>query len=965
MYILCKLSGLIKIIIVFQVFLFVHAKGAGGNKSMTREKVLMDFDWRFAFGHAYDVKKDFNTGTGYFSYITKAGFGDGAAAKDFDDRAWRIIDVPHDWVVELPFDSKASYSHGFKTVGRKYPEKSIGWYRKKFFIPDTDLGKRIMIEFGGVHRNCIVWVNGFYLGRERSGYYNFYYDITDYLNYGDDNVVAVRVDATLEEGWYYEGAGIYRHVWLHKTNPLHVAYNGTFVSSDVMEKLAEVTARVTITNDYRTDQSFNIEQLIIDAKENIVAKKHLSNLFLKAGAEQEYSCALKVNNPNLWSVDSPYLYKLVTRILTKGKMADIYETTFGIRTILFDSHKGFFLNGKHLLLKGTNNHQDHAGVGIAIPDALQEYRIRKLKEMGSNAYRCSHYPPAPELLDACDRLGMLVINENRLLGTTHEHLDLLKRMVIRDRNHPSVIIWSIGNEEWGLERNIVGSRVATTMQDFVKKLDPTRRVTYAHSGWGEHGISTVQDVMGFNYIFNGDIDKQHELYPDQPSIGTEETTSRNTRGIYIDNPAKGHLAATDRKPNGRSMEEGMKFYAARKFLSGLFYWTGFDYRGEPNPFGWPQVVSQCGIVDLCGFPKDMFYYCKAWWSDEPVLHIFPHWNWKIGDTVNVWAYTNCEEVDLYLNGRNLGKIKIPIHSHAEWNVIFEPGELIAQGYKKGEIIITKKLETAGAPTSLKLILDKEFIKADGEDLAIITVQVADDKGRIVRTAGNEIIFTIDGPAKIIGVGNGDPASHEPDRYFENSEQIIITNLKANTGKFSANLVEVVPEFNDSNWQLMLDEQENYSVKLKDTSEMMIIRGEFVLPTINPHLTFSIWPKSLGEVQDVFINGKCIAKNIKRGDNVQQYILDNSILRNGKNIFAVYGKPLTPRFLYDNLNTDPGIVQIVSPAGAWKRRAFNGLAQVIIQSKKETGEIVLNAFSEGLLSDKIVIQAKHALIRPRI
>jgi hypothetical protein len=466
-----------------------------GETAGMRERLLMDFGWRFAFGHTYDPSRDFRTGTSYFSYFAKAGYGDGAASRTFDDRSWRILDLPHDWAVELPFNPAASYSHGYKAIGREFPETSIGWYRKTFTLPASDLGRRISIEFDGIYRNSTVWVNGFYLGEEHSGYSGFRYDITDYLNYGGENVVAIRVDATMEEGWYYEGAGIYRHVWLTKTSPLHVAWNGTFVTAEVKEDAAVVTARTTIVNDRSSDAVFDIDQTIIDAHGKTVSESKEKQLRLKSGEQNEFFCSMKVTNPRLWSIEDPHQYRLITRISSDGSIADATETPFGIRTIRFDSNKGFFLNGEHVFLKGTNNHQDHAGVGTAIPDALQEFRIKKLKEMGANAYRCSHNPPTPELLDACDRLGMLVIDENRLVGTNEEHFSLLERMIYRDRNHPSVFIWSIGNEEWAIEGTATGARIASTMQAFVRRLDPTRRVVYPNSGWG-HGISEIIDVMG-------------------------------------------------------------------------------------------------------------------------------------------------------------------------------------------------------------------------------------------------------------------------------------------------------------------------------------------------------------------------------------------------------------------------------------------------------------------------------------
>jgi beta-galactosidase len=932
-----------------------------------RERLLMDSGWRFAYGHPYDAKKDFNHATGYFSYFAKAGYGDGPAAGNFDDRAWRVIDLPHDWAVELPFSDSSGYSHGYKTLGRNFPETSIGWYRKTFHIPEADLGRRIGIEFDGVFRNATVWVNGFYLGQEHSGYSGFRYDITDYLHYGGDNAVAVRVDATMEEGWFYEGAGIYRHVWLTKTAQLHVAPCGIFILSELKDDTADVTIRSTLANEGAADIVFDVEHTVVNADGQPIATGAMKRLALKPSCEEEFSSRIQLVHPALWSIETPSLYRLVTLIRSEGSVVDRVETPFGVRSVRFDPGEGFFLNGRHVQLKGTNNHQDHAGVGTAVPDALQEFRIARLKEMGCNAYRCSHNPPTPELLDACDRLGMLVIDENRLMGSNTEHLDLLKRMILRDRNHPSVFIWSIGNEEWAIEGNATGARIAATMQAYAMHLDPSRRVTYANSGGWGHGISTVNDVMGFNYIFNGDIDRQHADFPNQPGMGTEETTSRGTRGAYEDDAANAHMEATDRKSSDRSIETGFNFYAARPFLSGLFFWTGFDYRGEPNPFGWPQVVSQCGILDLCGFPKDMFYYLKSRWTDKPVLHLLPHWNWNGGEgrTVRVWAYGNCDEVDLSFNKKSLGRKTLPEDGHLEWTAPYEPGFLLAKGYRNGKMVVTDRVETSGDPASVRLAPDRLFIRADGEDVSVITVRVDDGEGRCVPYAGNEIMFFLKGPGRIIGVGNGDPSSHEPDRYFERVNQAVIADLKAGYIPAGEDGPETCADFDDSGWPSALDSQGNYGVRPADSLKTMVIRGTFRLPDFSKDAEINLYPKSLGEEQTVYVNGHLVAKKIKRNDPVLKYTLDPSVLRKGKNVYAVVGTPLVPRYLYDYLNTDPGVVQVIELSGHWKRRVFNGLAQVIVQSSKEPGEIVLTAESEGLSKGTVRIRTQPAIPRPAV
>ncbi|HOD11278.1 MAG TPA: glycoside hydrolase family 2 TIM barrel-domain containing protein, partial [Flavobacterium sp.] len=401
-------------------------------------------------------------------------------------------------------------------IGRNFPEASIGWYRKKITISKDDFGKKISLAFDGIYRNSIVWFNGHYLGNQQSGYLGFEYDISDYINHNGENTIAVRVDATLEEGWFYEGAGIYRHVWLNKTNELHVATNGTFIKSEVNNETAILNVLTTVNNDTKTSKSFKIIQTIFDANGEKVTEKSTENCNLNALISSDYNVNITVEKPILWSLENPYLYKMTTSIIQNNEIVDTYQTTFGIRTIRFDANEGFFLNGKHVKIKGSNNHQDHAGVGAAIPDALQEYRLKILKSFGSNAYRCAHNPPTPELLDACDRLGILVIDENRLMGITKTHLSDVKKLIERDRNHPSIISWSIGNEEWGIENDEVGARIATTMQAYVKSLDETRPATAAFSGGiGSNGITTVMDLLGINYITNKSTDKQHELFPNQ------------------------------------------------------------------------------------------------------------------------------------------------------------------------------------------------------------------------------------------------------------------------------------------------------------------------------------------------------------------------------------------------------------------------------------------------------------------
>jgi beta-galactosidase len=781
----------------FVAALLLGALSVVAENNPPREKLLMDFGWRFAFGHATDPAMDFDPAPAseMFNYLTKSGNAQGAAKADFDDSGWRKLDLPHDWAVEAPFDERGSGSHGYKAIGKNFPERSVGWYRKSFSIPASDLGRRISVDFDGVFRDSQVWVNGFYLGREASGYSSFSYDISDYLNYGGTNVIAVRVDATLEEGWFYEGAGIYRHVWLTKTAPLHVARWGTYVTTEVKKNSADVTARVSVNNDQPTNAAFEIRQVVVGADGKTVATGKLTKLSLAAGESREFSSVLGVPRPKLWSCENPYLHTLVTTICQGDKIIDHYETTFGIRTLRWDANEGFFLNGQRVQLKGTCDHQDHAGVGVALPDGVNEFRVEQLKKMGSNAIRTSHNAPTPELLDACDRLGMLVMDENREYGINPQQLNGLKRLMLRDRNHPCVIIWSLGNEEWSIEGADKGTRITQTMQTFARRLDPTRRFTGAISGGWGGGSSKSIDVMGFNYFTHGNTDDYHRKFPNKPSVATEDGSTFSTRGIYVQDREHQHLTAYDVNKANWSLlaEESWPDYAARPYIAGQFQWTGFDYRGEETPFGWPAISSQFGILDTCGFPKDNFYYYQAWWSDHPVLHLLPHWNWpgQEGREIDVWAHSNCEEVELFLNGVSQGRKKVQKNFHLEWKVKYAPGVLLARGYNGGKEILTDKIETAGAPTAVQLMPNQATLKADGEDVAIITVFVTDAQGRTGPDAANKIHFQLDGPGKMLGVGNGDPSSHEPDvflptensapdwqrRLFSGLAQIIVQSTK--------------------------------------------------------------------------------------------------------------------------------------------------------------------------------------------
>jgi beta-galactosidase len=774
---------------------FSPLSGSNDARVSERERLLLDFGWRFHLGDANDAAKDFRFGAptreGTFA---KAGQdwlhnkADGPLQHSFDDSAWRIIDLPHDWAVELPFvkieggDGSVHAAHGGKALGREYPETSIGWYQRTFNIPAKDVGLRISLEFDGVFRDAVVLFNGFYLGRNLSGYAPFSFDITDYVNYGGSNVVTVRVDATLNEGWYYEGAGIYRHTWLTKTHSLHIAQWGTFVQSEIRGTRAHVSIETEIANESGEAIAGRMTAQICDIGGALVATVPPKSFAISAWGKLTLHTEVTAAKAVLWSLEEPNLYRVATQIESGGSVKDHGDTTFGIRSIRFDPDEGFFLNGKPVKIKGTCNHQDHAGVGIAVPDRIHYDRVATLKQIGSNGWRTAHNPVAPEVLDACDRLGMMVMSETRLMASTPEGLSELERMIRRDRNHPSIVIWSLANEEYFYQGTPTGARIVSSMKLLAKRLDPTRPVTAAMNGsWGR-GVSAVVDVQGFNYWNGGvpdqtssakglpestDIDKFHLQFPRLPTIGTETANGKSVRGNCETDPKRGYVSAykADCPECKTDAEIWWTIFDERPFLAGGFTWVGFDYRGEPTPYDHVAIGAQSGIVDTCGFPKDIYYYYKSWWSSEPVLHLFPHWNWtgKEGQDLDVRCYSNVDRVELFLNGKSLGSKPVVRNSHLQWTVKYEPGVIEARGFKNGLAVLSDRRETTGPPAKLVARPIDGKIMADGEDVSSVTIEVQDAQGRVVPTASNRVTFTLSGPGRIIGVGNGDPSCHEADK----------------------------------------------------------------------------------------------------------------------------------------------------------------------------------------------------------
>jgi beta-galactosidase len=736
-----------------------------------RQTLSLDHGWLFHLG---DIAPPL-ANTHIAAYMAnKAGWARGAAKSDYDDSDWRSVDLPHDWSVEGTFSPDNHLDAGFLPRG-------VAWYRRHFKLDEADRGKYLAIQFDGVATHATVYVNGHLLHRNFCGYTPFTVDIGNVANFGEDNlnVIALRVDATYMEGWWYEGAGIYRHTWLIKDRPLRITEAGIFIRPEWLPEGRWTThIDVTVRNDSRDAAKCDLELEFIDPTGDEEVSLFLP-IDLRPGESGRFATAVELwRPPMLWSIEQPNLYRV--RVFIAGEPAG--EVSCGYRTIRFDADHGFFLNDEPLKLKGTCNHQDHAGLGVAVPDSIHEFRIRRLKEMGCNAIRCAHNPPAPELLDACDRLGMLVMDENRNFGSSPEHLAQLRSMVVRDRNHPSVILWSVCNEE-AIQGTIVAGNIARAMQAEVKRLDPSRPVTAAVSGGilNDGAIGDVIEIMGINYQLPAN-DAYHAKKPNVPVIAAETHSTFSTRGEYETDPKRFIFASydDDKAPWGQHAREVWRFVRDRPWLAGCFAWTGFDYRGEPTPHEWPCVNSHFGMLDMCGFPKDAFYLHKAWWTEEPFVHVLPHWNSPQSTTarVRVMTYTNCEAVELFLNGESLGRKEVDPIEMATWMVEYRPGALKAVGYCGGVTAVEGTVETTGPAVALGLEAATRSIPADGEFALPVTVFTTDDHGRRVPTADDSVTFTIDGGAAILGVGNGNPACHEPDKassrsLFNGLAQVIV------------------------------------------------------------------------------------------------------------------------------------------------------------------------------------------------
>ncbi len=780
-------------------FLITVLAVCAGCSAQHRERVSFNDDWLFYLGESAE-----------------------ASEPTFDDSNWRKLNVPHDWSIEQPFSEIAPAGAG----GGALPG-GIGWYRKHFTVGNEMKDKQVYIDFDGVYMNSEVFINGHSLGVRPFGYNSFRYDLTPYLKPGEDNVIAVKVDNSKQpNSRWYTGSGIYRNTWLNITNPLHVDLWGTYVTTPVVtDKEAQIDVATTVRNASTKTDNFSIVSTLIDAKGSRVAQVKSSQATVAPGDTAIVKQTILLKNPIRWTLEDPYLYTLRTSVMKDGKSVDQYETTVGIRNFHFDAEKGFFLNGVPTKIKGVCQHHDLGSLGAAINARALERQLEILKEMGCNAIRTAHNPPAPELLELCDRMGFIVQDETfdvwRKRKTefdySHYFNDWHERDIVdhitRDRNHPSIFMWSIGNEvleQWShadadtlslAEANLilnfgqdesmlaqedgelgVNSLLTQKLADIVRGVDDTRPITAGCNESNPRNFlfqSGALDLIGFNYQ-DHDFAAVPQNFPNKPFIITESTSALMTRGYYRmksdsmyiwperwDKPFFDESMSCSSYDNchvpwGTTHEKSWQLTRDNDFISGLYVWTGFDYLGEPTPYGWPARSSYFGIIDLAGFPKDVYYMYQSEWTDEPVLHLFPHWNWSRGEEIDMWAYyNNADEVELFVNGVSQGtKHKEGDDLHVMWRVMYKPGTVSIVSRKDGKEVLAKEIKTAGQPYKIGLTADRNVICSDGKDLSFVTVEILDKDGNLCPNAHDLVKFDVKGPAFIAGVDNGNPVSHE-------------------------------------------------------------------------------------------------------------------------------------------------------------------------------------------------------------
>lgn len=753
-----------------------------GDSGAARIRDSFDFDWKFFKGDA-----------------------PGAQQPEFADANWRALDLPHDWSIEGPFREQP----GSATCA--HLPTGIGWYRKRFRLPESSADRKVSIEFDGVYQNSEVWINGQYLGKRPYGYISFSYDLTPHLKFGGDNVIAVKVDNSHQPNCrWYSGSGIYRHTWLLVTHQLHVAHWGSFVTTPHVDANSSIVQiKTKVQNDGKREAKCTLTTSILDRDGKVVQTAEANQSIAANGGEYEFVQQVRVDKPNLWSDVNPYLYTVRSTVKQQEQAVDQYDTVLGIRAIEFDADKGFLLNGKQVKLNGVCLHHECGAVGAAVPERVWQRRLEKLKAMGCNSIRTSHNPYAPEFLDLCDKLGLMVMNEAydewkepkpqtpdfgyRIYFDEWSERDVTS-FIHRDRNHPSVVLWSAGNE---IVDQLVPAGVETLRRliGIFHREDPTRLVTAGcdHIASEPTAVSpeflSLLDVVGYNYVdrWRDRREKYYSIdrhaYPQRRMIGTESPSMNSIRGDYrgLFPTAAGLVLRARSSDRGTDVEQMWKFTRTYDYVAGDHMWTGFDYLGES---GWPARSNTSGVMDTCGFEKDGYYFYQSQWTDKTVLHLFPHWNWKgkEGEGIPVLCYTNCDTVELFVNGKSQGvqgywfprsgmergypnypARNVPPRTtedlHLTWTVPYQPGTLKAVGTKDGNVVATQEITTTGDASAISLAVDRESIAADRRDVAHITVKIVDSEGRMIPDAAHEVSIQIQGEGRIIGLDSGEPASH--------------------------------------------------------------------------------------------------------------------------------------------------------------------------------------------------------------
>ena len=835
------------------------ATAVRAQETFVRQRLSLNADWRFQKDDppggegllSYEKIKSWVTATGNEFVEPNAAkrlpasgnLGDSVSytKRDFDDRGWRRLDLPHDWGIEGPFKQEYPGETG------KLPWWGVGWYRKQFSVSPQDKGKQVYLDIDGAMAYATVWLNGHFVGGWPYGYASFELDLTPYIAFGSDNVIAIRLDNPPDSSRWYPGGGIYRNVWLVKTAPVHVSHWGTYVTTtDLSRSAATVNLKVSLDNDSASSANVTVSTQVYELSNGQKTGKPISSsapitMAIAAGASDTSTMTMRVNNPKLWNLQKPNLYAAVTTVEQNGEIIDTYETLFGIRTIRFDVDKGFLLNGERVRLNGVCDHHDLGPLGTAINTRALERQLELLKEMGVNAIRTSHNPPAPELLDLCDRMGIVVMdeafdawergkkkNDYHLLFNDWHEKDL-RAQVRRDRNHPSVILWSTGNEIVE-QRSAEGHQISAALARIVRDEDPTRPVTAGanYTEAGHNGFQKTVDVFGYNYKPT-EYGKFRQSNPTIPLFASETASTVSSRGEYFfpvsDDKSQGRVnfqvSSYDLYAPPWALPPDTEFRGQDEFpfVGGEFVWTGFDYLGEPTPYGGDSKTllnftdpaeqaqiarelkefgkikvasrsSYFGILDLCGFKKDRFYIYQARWRPElPMAHILPHWNWpeRVGQITPVHVYTSGDEAELFLNGRSLGRRKKGKYEYRlRWDdVKYEPGELKVVAYKNGKRWAEDVMKTTGPAARLLLKADHLTVKADGQDLSFVTVTVADNNGLLVPRSHNRIRFALTGPGEIVAVDNGDPINLDSfqakERNAFNGLCLVIVRTRAGKG----------------------------------------------------------------------------------------------------------------------------------------------------------------------------------------